>query len=230
MAHKELNYAESIKRLDEILEDIDQSRVPIDVLADRVLEAAALLKRCKALLTETEAKVRDVLQVLDNAWKEHLAAMDHLRMGIHLRGYAQKQPKQEYKREAFELFAMLLDLVKNEVTRTLMTVLTYCYAVGFYNPEDIEDAIQEDPAVAGREHHVHHARRRLARLEHHQGLPHRFLRVPLGRLVVEVAEVEPAAAARAARLALASRAGRRRPSCPPGACRPARRSRGYRSG
>ncbi len=65
MAAKELNYAESIKRLDEILEDIDQSRVPIDVLAERVLEAAVLLKRCKSLLTETEAKVRDVLQGLE---------------------------------------------------------------------------------------------------------------------------------------------------------------------
>jgi preprotein translocase subunit SecA len=63
-----------------------------------------------------------LLQSIDNHWREHLAALDHLRQGIHLRGYAQKQPKQEYKREAFELFSMLLDLVKNEVTRTLMTV------------------------------------------------------------------------------------------------------------
>jgi preprotein translocase subunit SecA len=63
-----------------------------------------------------------LLQSIDSHWREHLAALDHLRQGIHLRGYAQKQPKQEYKREAFELFAMLLDLVRNEVTRTLMTV------------------------------------------------------------------------------------------------------------
>jgi len=56
-----------------------------------------------------------MLQVLDNAWKEHLAAMDHLRMGIHLRGYAQKDPKQEYKREAFEMFTGMLDGVKQEV-------------------------------------------------------------------------------------------------------------------
>ena len=63
-----------------------------------------------------------LLQSIDSHWREHLAALDHLRQGIHLRGYAQKQPKQEYKREAFELFSMLLDLVKNEVTRTLMTV------------------------------------------------------------------------------------------------------------
>ncbi len=55
-----------------------------------------------------------LLQVLDNAWKEHLAAMDHLRQGIHLRGYAQKDPKQEYKREAFEMFTSMLESIKAE--------------------------------------------------------------------------------------------------------------------
>ena len=63
-----------------------------------------------------------MLQTLDSHWREHLAALDHLRQGIHLRGYAQKNPKQEYKREAFELFSMMLDSVRNEVTRILMTV------------------------------------------------------------------------------------------------------------
>jgi preprotein translocase subunit SecA len=63
-----------------------------------------------------------LLQTLDSHWREHLSALDYLRQGIHLRGYAQKQPKQEYKREAFELFGQLLDAVKNEVTRILMTV------------------------------------------------------------------------------------------------------------
>lgn len=63
-----------------------------------------------------------LLQTLDSHWREHLAALDYLRQGIHLRGYAQKQPKQEYKREAFELFGQMLDAVKNEVTKTLMTV------------------------------------------------------------------------------------------------------------
>ncbi len=63
-----------------------------------------------------------LLQSIDTHWREHLSALDYLRQGIHLRGYAQKQPKQEYKREAFELFGQLLDLVKNEVTRILMTV------------------------------------------------------------------------------------------------------------
>ena len=63
-----------------------------------------------------------LLQSIDTHWREHLAALDYLRQGIHLRGYAQKQPKQEYKREAFELFGQLLDQVKNEVTKLLMTV------------------------------------------------------------------------------------------------------------
>jgi preprotein translocase subunit SecA len=63
-----------------------------------------------------------LLQTLDSHWREHLAALDYLRQGIHLRGYAQKQPKQEYKREAFELFGQMLDAVKNEVTKVLMTV------------------------------------------------------------------------------------------------------------
>ncbi len=63
-----------------------------------------------------------LLSTLDNHWLEHLAALDHLRQGIHLRGYAQKNPKQEYKREAFELFGNLVESVKLEVTRTLMTV------------------------------------------------------------------------------------------------------------
>ncbi len=63
-----------------------------------------------------------LLQSIDSHWREHLSALDYLRQGIHLRGYAQKQPKQEYKREAFELFGQLLDSVKNDVTRVLMTV------------------------------------------------------------------------------------------------------------
>ena len=63
-----------------------------------------------------------MLQILDSHWREHLAALDHLRQGIHLRGYAQKNPKQEYKREAFELFGALIEAVKLEVTRTLIAV------------------------------------------------------------------------------------------------------------
>lgn len=63
-----------------------------------------------------------LLQSFDTNWRDHLSALDYLRQGIHLRGFAQKQPKQEYKREAFELFRQLIDSVKNEVTRVLLTV------------------------------------------------------------------------------------------------------------
>jgi preprotein translocase subunit SecA len=63
-----------------------------------------------------------MLNVLDQNWKDHLARMDYLRQGIHLRGYAQKQPKQEYKSEAFQLFSEMLDKVKSEVTSLLARV------------------------------------------------------------------------------------------------------------
>ncbi len=63
-----------------------------------------------------------LLQSLDSHWREHLSALDYLRQGIHLRGYAQKQPKQEYKREAFEMFGAMLDSVRDEVSKNLMTV------------------------------------------------------------------------------------------------------------
>jgi preprotein translocase subunit SecA len=63
-----------------------------------------------------------LLQSIASHWREHLAALEYLRQGVYLRGYAQKNPKQEYKREAFELFAQLLDVIKMEVTRILLTV------------------------------------------------------------------------------------------------------------
>ena len=78
------------------------------------------------------------LQSLDTHWREHLAALDHLRQGIHLRGYAQKNPKQEYKRESFDLFSMLLETVRNEVTRVLMTVQIRAR-------EEVEAAVAEEP-------------------------------------------------------------------------------------
>ena len=74
-----------------------------------------------------------MLQSIDTHWREHLAALDYLRQGIHLRGYAQKQPKQEYKREAFELFGAMLDSIKREVTRHLM-------AVQIRSQEQVEEA------------------------------------------------------------------------------------------
>lgn len=80
-----------------------------------------------------------LLQSIDSHWREHLAALDYLRQGIHLRGYAQKQPKQEYKREAFELFGQMLDAVKNEVTRVLMTVKVQSAEQVEQAAEDLED-------------------------------------------------------------------------------------------
>jgi preprotein translocase subunit SecA len=80
-----------------------------------------------------------LLQSIDSHWREHLSALDYLRQGIHLRGYAQKQPKQEYKREAFELFGQLLDSVKNEVTKILMTVSVQSGEQLEQAAEDLED-------------------------------------------------------------------------------------------
>ncbi len=80
-----------------------------------------------------------LLQSIDSHWREHLSALDYLRQGIHLRGYAQKQPKQEYKREAFELFGQLLDSVKNEVTKILMTVKVQSGEQLEQAAEDLED-------------------------------------------------------------------------------------------
>lgn len=73
-----------------------------------------------SLLSQFEKSV--ILQTLDHHWREHLAAMDQLRQGIHLRGYAQKDPKQEYKKEAFTLFTMMLDSLKYDVIKVLFSV------------------------------------------------------------------------------------------------------------
>ena len=102
------------------------SAISDDDVVDKVVAAANTSFNAKVEqigqqnFTQFERMV--LLQSIDTHWREHLAALDYLRQGIHLRGYAQKQPKQEYKREAFELFGQLLDSVKNEVTRQLMTV------------------------------------------------------------------------------------------------------------
>ncbi|MEG1201676.1 MAG: SEC-C metal-binding domain-containing protein, partial [Comamonas sp.] len=77
-----------------------------------------------------------LLQTLDSTWRDHLAALDYLRQGIHLRGYAQKQPKQEYKREAFELFRQLIDQVKTQVTRVMMQVQ-------IRSPEQLDEATEQ---------------------------------------------------------------------------------------
>ena len=79
-----------------------------------------------------------LLQAIDTSWRAHLSALDHLRQGIHLRGYAQKDPKQEYKREAFELFSAMLDRVRDDVVKVLLTVR-------IQSPEQVE-AVEPEPS------------------------------------------------------------------------------------
>jgi preprotein translocase subunit SecA len=109
-----LEWLEQDKKLDE------------NGLRDRILENARLQYQAKVELVGAEGMHQYerivMLQSLDTHWREHLAALDHLRQGIHLRGYAQKNPKQEYKREAFELFATMLEAIKRNVTQLLMNV------------------------------------------------------------------------------------------------------------
>ena len=81
-----------------------------------------------------------MLQTLDHHWRDHLAALDHLRQGIHLRGYAQKNPKQEYKREAFELFSDMLDRIKQDVVKVVLTVTVR-------NEQDVQ-AVEEAAPVS----------------------------------------------------------------------------------
>ncbi len=128
---------------------------------DEKLDAEGLLKKIIAAANASyQAKIDQVgaegmhhfergimLQSLDTHWREHLSALDHLRQGIHLRGYAQKNPKQEYKREAFELFSGMLDTIWYEVTRITLTVQ-------IRSPEDVEVA---DAHTAPENVQYHHA-------------------------------------------------------------------------
>ncbi|MFT0546885.1 preprotein translocase subunit SecA [Allopusillimonas ginsengisoli] len=97
-----------------------------DDLLERTIDEAQRLYQAKVDLVSKEGwapfERSMLLQAIDTHWRNHLSALDHLRQGIHLRGYAQRDPKQEYKREAFELFSAMLDRVRDEVVKTLMTV------------------------------------------------------------------------------------------------------------
>jgi len=112
-----------------------QLEVPLESLGTEAADTDLLAAVLQAADRHYQAKVDSVgretfagfersvmLQALDQHWREHLSALDYLRQGIHLRGYAQKNPKQEYKRESFELFALMQERVRNDVTRVLMTV------------------------------------------------------------------------------------------------------------
>lgn len=134
--------------LTEILEK--EPELTDDDLLERVLAEAKRLYSAKVELVSREAWApfeRSVfLQSIDTHWRAHLQALDHLRQGIHLRGYAQRDPKQEYKREAFVLFSEMLDRVRNDVVRVLLTVRVQ-------TPEQVEQPQEQEPAVNVRYHH-----------------------------------------------------------------------------
>jgi preprotein translocase subunit SecA len=126
--------------------EVDRSESITDEdIVERVVQAAdqAFARKVEQVGAEqfTPFMRMVLLQSIDTHWREHLAALDYLRQGIHLRGYAQKNPKQEYKREAFELFAQLLDLVKLEVTRQLLTVRIQSQQQAVEAAEAIEDRL-----------------------------------------------------------------------------------------
>jgi preprotein translocase subunit SecA len=133
----------------------DESLDP-EGIAARVIEQAGAEYEAKFapiekdVLHQYERSV--MLQAIDTHWREHLAALDYLRQGIHLRGYAQKQPKQEYKREAFELFGAMLDSIKRQVTQHLM-------AVQIRSQAEVEEAERraEEAAQALKNVQYHHA-------------------------------------------------------------------------
>ena len=101
--------------------ELDSEKIAERIVDQANAEYSAKFKDVDpALLHQYERSI--MLQSIDSHWREHLASLDYLRQGIHLRGYAQKQPKQEYKREAFELFSNMLDGIKREVTQVLIRV------------------------------------------------------------------------------------------------------------
>ena len=122
-----------------------------DDILQHVLAAANAVYEAKVALVGREQMGNFervvLLQHIDSNWRDHLSALDYLRQGIHLRGYAQKQPKQEYKREAFQLFGLLLDSVRNEVTRLLMNVK-------IQSPEQVSQAAEQLETQAEHLSHV----------------------------------------------------------------------------
>jgi preprotein translocase subunit SecA len=153
-----------IKGLEEHLYQDFNAEIPVQKMLDqdKKMQESDLRIRINEVLTDLYKKKEEqmtpevarhfeksiMLQVLDNHWKEHLSAMDYLRRGIHLRGYAQKDPKQEYKREAFEMFTSLLEDIKYEVTRIL-------FKINVRQEEDVQ-ALDEQ-MQAPREMHFEHA-------------------------------------------------------------------------
>ncbi|MFT4171461.1 MAG: SEC-C metal-binding domain-containing protein, partial [Rhodocyclaceae bacterium] len=129
---------------------VAESGLSDEDILHRIVEAADKLYADKIVGVAVDAwqgfERNVMLNSLDTHWREHLAALDHLRQGIHLRGYAQKNPKQEYKREAFELFEALLDTVRVDVTRLLMTVQ-------IRSQDQIEEVVEDHPNVDNVQYH-----------------------------------------------------------------------------
>ncbi|HEX8010302.1 MAG TPA: preprotein translocase subunit SecA [Casimicrobiaceae bacterium] len=122
----------------------DEPEINDETLRERLREQALKQYEAKVTLVGPELfrqfERNLMLQTLDQHWREHLAALDHLRQGIHLRGYAQKNPKQEYKREAFELFSDMLDRIKQDVVKIVLSVQVR-------SQQDVQ-AVEEAPAVS----------------------------------------------------------------------------------
>ncbi|MDE1942240.1 MAG: preprotein translocase subunit SecA [Betaproteobacteria bacterium] len=131
----------------------DEPTLDEDSLLERIRNTAEEIYQNKFAAVDSQAlqgyERAVMLQSIDSHWREHLAALDHLRQGIHLRGYAQKNPKQEYKREAFELFAAMLDTIRREVTRILCIVEVH-------TPEEMESVVEE-PVPSPANVRYHHA-------------------------------------------------------------------------
>ena len=133
-------------------EEVDTETVVARVLTNATDEYNTKFANVdKQVLHQYERSV--MLQSIDSHWREHLASLDYLRQGIHLRGYAQKQPKQEYKREAFELFGNLLDIVKRQVTQILVNVQVQTQE----QVEAAERAAEEAAARSVQNVQYHHA-------------------------------------------------------------------------
>jgi len=129
----EFNSNQPIRRWLDADETLNEETLRRKIIDQIVAEYSAKEAQWREQGIDIRAVEKQVmLQILDQRWKEHLATMDHLRQGIHLRAYAQKQPKQEYKREAFELFQELLYTIKREVIRVLSRIQ-------YERPESLED-------------------------------------------------------------------------------------------
>ena len=137
----------------------EDDRLHEDTLRNKILDTIAEHYTAKESVVGSESirtfEKQVMLQVIDARWKEHLATMDMLRQGIHLRGYAQKNPKQEYKRESFELFQQLLFAIKEDVIRILSHVQVR-------SPQEIEAEERQRRAAAQQAMEFQHAQAQAA--------------------------------------------------------------------